>query len=132
MRMKKRVAALCAVTVGGLVSLKARGLDSEETADGVRIRRLESYPAIVRFSVTVSNGGGAAETALSVRDPILEALGWTMHPAPPFSLGDRAAFQDGFDVTLGSEQECLAMAASDGHEDRSIDAMFSIRTGYGG
>ena len=95
----------------------------EKTIDGEVVHEVTSYPATVRFQVTVYNTHPVdASTALAVRDPLLESLGFDFRSRAPFTLEVGASLDFIADVTIRTPAECLRLAGAQSCGQRAEDS----------
>src|SRR2546430_8823025 len=121
--MRKLSYAACAAAIVLSSSAGAHELTCRKTVDGDAVHEVTHYPAKLHFKVTVINTHPTdASTALSVHDDLMEALGISFMPAPPFTLDVGKSTEFAFDVTVKDEAQCLqlskAQACTASFEDR--------------
>lgn len=102
-------AAAAAFSVSGAAF--AHDFVCEKTIDGEAVHEITRYPATVRFQVTVFNTHPVdASTALGVRDPLLQSLGFDFGSRAPFTLGVGKSVDFIADVIIRTRGECLRLA----------------------
>ena len=120
-------AGLAVVMMAGGVA-HAHQLSCQKTVNGSSAFSVTSYPTTLHYAITVINElQGAPSQALCVRDPLLEGLGFSFTPAPPFTLDPGCSVTDTFDVKIRSEADCLWLAAQDGTADRYIHNTVTVK-----
>lgn len=104
----------------------AHSLSCDKTVNGAQYIEVSTYPVTLHYELTVNNTSTQyGSDVQSASDPLLESMGFSFSPAPPFSLDLGASATDSFDVVLKDQAACLAFAAMDGTADNRIDNVFS-------
>lgn len=113
--MRKKALSLGALGAGLLISqlAQANQLTCDKTVNGVTYLEVSSYPTTLHYELTIHNVSTYSSGVLSASDPLLESLGFSFSPAPPFGLDVGASVSDTFDVVLNSAADCLDLAGKD-------------------
>src|SRR5690349_13489504 len=99
--------AIASVVLSWTAAASAHEFRCEKAVNGETLLELSSYPAVLRYTVTITNTHPSLpSTALSVDDSLLDSLGLSFSPAAPFTVPVGESVTGTYELRVESEAAC--------------------------